>query len=424
MDDGTEAFAAKEVTIGTMPKKDDDLLPITFISAGRVQGQNFRKPLVALLDSGSTTTWINKRCLPPGIHGETVKTITGSTIAGSFTSTERVCLQDVFLPECSATKKMSKLAARVIHAECRYDIIVGRDVLRAFGVVLDFEDMVVSSSDVSIPMREFPQVSPEFPLVVEHLLNDYLCRSWDDDEDVLSSDDPPEQDSHQATILDAKYDDMSPEAIAATQKHLDDKQRTDLVRLLTKFPTLFNGKLKKYEGETIHLDVDPSVTPSRSRAYSVPHTLLKTFKKELDHLVSQGVLEKGGRADWVSGTFLIAKKDGRVRWVSDFRALNKALKRKYYPLPVISEVLRRRKGYKFLSKLDISMQYYTFVLDDASADNNNNSKISILACCYDLFLMVFQTPISLVLNPVRGCQMARRSHSAKTVVVSWTSHLV
>ena len=48
--------------------------------------------------------------------------------------------------------------------------------------------------------------------------------------------------------------------------------------------------------------------------------------------------------------------DGRVRWVSDLRELNIVVKNKQYP------------GYKFFTKLDISMQYYTFELDDESKD--------------------------------------------------------
>ncbi len=65
----------------------------------------------------------------------------------------------------------------------------------------------------------------------------------------------------------------------------------------------------------------------------------------------------------------LSKEDNRVRWISYSRQLNKVMRHKQYPLPIIMDVLRKCSGYKFFTKLDVSMQYYTFELDNKSQDS-------------------------------------------------------
>jgi hypothetical protein len=62
------------------------------------------------------------------------------------------------------------------------------------------------------------------------------------------------------------------------------------------------------------------------------------------------------------------EKHGRVRWISDSRQLNKVIRHKQYWLLIITDILRKRSGYKFFTKLDVSMQYYMFELDKESQD--------------------------------------------------------
>ncbi len=131
---------------------------------------------------------------------------------------------------------------------------------------------------------------------------------------------------------------------------------------------MFNGTLGVYPHKKVHIDIDPNAKPVHSRPYSVPRIHLKTFKKELNHLVKIGVLAAQQQSEWVLPSFIIPKKDGRVRWISDLCQLNKVIRCKQYPLPIITDILHKRSGYKFFPKLDVSMQYYTFELDKESQD--------------------------------------------------------
>ena len=169
-------------------------------------------------------------------------------------------------------------------------------------------------------------------------------------------------------ILSAQHKVYNADEVADAQKHLMTTQRLQLKVLLQKFTRLFSGKLGLYPHEKIHLEIDKDAKPSYKRHYPVADAHRKVFKEELDRLVAIGVLKKVGRSEWASSSFVIPKKDGTVRWITDLRELNKVIKRKIYPLRRIHDILRRRNGDKFFTKLDVSMQCCAFKLDEASSE--------------------------------------------------------
>ena len=80
-------------------------------------------------------------------------------------------------------------------------------------------------------------------------------------------------------------------------------------------------------------------------------------------MVYDGVLVKIGRSEWGFPSFIIPKKDARVRWVSDFRNINEMIFRKPFTMPKISDRLMEIKEYSHFKKIDLLMMLYCFKLD-------------------------------------------------------------
>ncbi len=168
--------------------------------------------------------------------------------------------------------------------------------------------------------------------------------------------------------LDAKYERTDVAEVVKRLTHLNAHQKADLLWVLQVNDKMFDGTLRVYPRKKVHIDIDPNAKPVHSTPYPVPRIYLKTFKKELNHLVEIGILAAQEESEWASPSFITPKKDSRVCWISDLHQLNKVIRRKQYPLPIITDILRKHSGYKFFTKLDVSMQYYTFELDEESQD--------------------------------------------------------
>ena len=119
-------------------------------------------------------------------------------------------------------------------------------------------------------------------------------------------------------ILDAKYEKANLRVVANGAKHLTSIEREKLYKLLIKYKEIFDGSLGVWKTDEVNFEMKDDAKPHSQRYYPVPHLYKETFKKELDRLVRLGVLERVQQSEWGSPTFIIPKKDGRVRFISDF----------------------------------------------------------------------------------------------------------
>ena len=166
----------------------------------------------------------------------------------------------------------------------------------------------------------------------------------------------------------ADYKQVDTHEVVDKQLHLTPSQREDLRQLLSKFDTLFSGKIGHYTKRKFTIELKEGTTPYHCRQpYPIPMADRKVVKDEIDRQVELGLLEQVYDTEWGMPMFATKKANGTIRTVDDLRELNKAIKRVHYPLPKIQDIFERRRNYAFFSKIDISMQYYCFHLDEASS---------------------------------------------------------
>ena len=96
---------------------------------------------------------------------------------------------------------------------------------------------------------------------------------------------------HSKTARESSYNSQSIEDVVSSCTHLNTSQQQDLLQILCKYKTLFNGTLGKYPHEQVHLELLPEATPHHSCPYQIPKAHMGVFKAELDRLIHIGVLE-------------------------------------------------------------------------------------------------------------------------------------
>ena len=329
-------------------KKANDWIPEGSVSIHKMNGIDTNFFGLCLFDSGSTSTLLNRRAIPPKVSLKKGKEQKFHTTQGSYSSSDFIVGNSIRFPEFTNSRAIPQLEFRIFdNPYSKYDMIVGRDVLHR-GFIIDHKEKSVTWDKIKIPMMEVEINTPE---VETHFTSTQLYKELHANE--------------VRRITESNYESIEIEEVVEQCQHLSPNRQKQLNRLLSQFKKLFSGRLGHYRQKQFALPlIDENTEPIFCRPFSIPQVHLPVFKKELQNLIQKGVLERVERSQWAFPTFIIPKKDGRVRWVSDFRKLNRLLQRSRYFLPRISEIMQRRKGFTWVTKLDLSMGFYTFELND------------------------------------------------------------
>ena len=265
------------------------LVPISLATVQQFSGVSAPTPLVVLFDSGSQLSFLKRSKVPKECEIATVaQPVRGLT--GTSHLTEEVTLTGITLPEFSASKRIdSSLRCLLLdeHQEdSTYDMILGLDFLCAVGIDILCRQKQLKWDEATMAFQ--PRDTYKEPQVNLHarLIEAFAYGDEEDD---------PEGLGYKSTqIMEAKYDAIDTAELAQAQKQLTPTQRTELAHLFCKFPRLFDGELRTYPHRQYHLDLQDGAKPVHSRPYGVPFTQRDAFKRELDHLVKIGVLERSG----------------------------------------------------------------------------------------------------------------------------------
>jgi len=179
------------------------------------------------------------------------------------------------------------------------DVIISRDILKFLKIDLRFSDEIMEWDGAEMPFEDGDASANE------------VCCAADSD--------PVEDAAHRVKrILDAKCDKADVEKICEEQAEPDKQQCEQLAALLRKHEALFDGQLGRWHGQEVKLELQEGAKPHHARAHNMPRCHVQTLKAEVERLIKIGVLKKVNCSEWAAPAFVIPKKDGSARFISDF----------------------------------------------------------------------------------------------------------
>ncbi|KAJ8522207.1 hypothetical protein ON010_g17725 [Phytophthora cinnamomi] len=191
------------------------------------------------------------------------------------------------------------------------DMTIGRDLMTALGLVIDFKNRRVQWDGSELAVRTTSGTEESLPRP-----HPGLVEVNDEIDEVLAGD--------------------------STDEYVD----------------LYNGRLGRIHLGDYILPLRADYVPSHARPYSIARSLEDGARREIQRLIELDVIEQIYGSESAAPAFFLRKVSGSLRLLVDFRRLNKFLSRSPYFVPKIREILLRLGKAKCMSTLDANMGYF------------------------------------------------------------------
>ena len=144
-------------------------------------------------------------------------------------------------------------------------MIVGRDLMLALGMIIDFKYQVTRWDNIGIPMNRKITNKKELNAVFEKSMESTVVK---------------EATNRVTRILDATYERADLNKIIETKcKHLSSMQQKIMLNLLKEFEPLFDGTLGTFRTNPVDLELIPGSKSKHFKAFPVPKIHEHTLKK-------------------------------------------------------------------------------------------------------------------------------------------------
>ncbi|KAJ4770480.1 polyprotein [Rhynchospora pubera] len=302
------------------------------VNSMRFKGQIGKLPVYALLDSGSTHSFVN----PTVIRKLGLTTTQTNPMVVIVANGEKMVTDT----KCTALK--FSLQGLELEEDLRLLAVQGFDMILGLDWLVSLGPMKI---DWGKGCLEFNQDGKDVKLMVKEEKAELKIVKGDTD---IEKEVKKGHEVIVAQLFKVSTEQTEPQPIAARWK-----------KILQEFDDVFAEptRLPPHRIVDHRISLLPDAKPINQRPYRYTHFQKLEIEKIITELLKNSLIQKS-HSPYASPILLVKKKDGSWRMCVDYRQMNSQTVKDRFPIPLIEDILDELKGARFFSKIDLKAGYH------------------------------------------------------------------